>query len=109
MKTFLTAVVVSAALLTSVSAQDRRNNERQTRQSTSQSDAERTRSPQGENNNRAYYDSKHRDWHQWNDKEEQSYRRYANEHHQDNKDFAQTNEREQQQYWNWRHKHPDEH
>jgi hypothetical protein len=57
----------------------------------------------------AYYDSKHRDWHAWNHEEEQSYQRYAKEHHLENSDFAGLSERQQQQYWKWRHKHPDSH
>ena len=57
----------------------------------------------------AYYDSKHRDWHPWNHEEEESYQRYAKEHHSENSDFAGLSERQQQQYWKWRHKHPDSH
>lgn len=89
---FVKAVLVSAALLMSVSAQERRTTPEQ-------------QAPAA--NNRAYYDSKHRDWHQWNDKEEQSYQRYAEEHHLTNHDFSKASERDQQAYWNWRHKHPE--
>ncbi len=55
-----------------------------------------------------YYDSKHRDWHQWNNNENQSYQKYSEEHHKKG-DFSSANERDQQQYWNWRHKHSDSH
>src|SRR4051794_23696679 len=46
----------------------------------------------------AYYDSKHRDWHQWNDHESQSYQKYSEEHHKKG-DFSNANERDQEQYW----------
>ncbi len=65
--------------------------------------------PQQRESKYAYYDSKHRDWHQWNPQEEQAYQRYAKEHHLADTNFASSNEREQQQYWNWRHKNPDSH
>ena len=86
-----------AALLSSISisAQDRRDDDHDKRV--------QNRSYQ------PYYDSRHRDWHQWNDSEAQSYSRYAKEHHRDNDDFSKASEREQEQYWSWRHKHPDEH
>jgi hypothetical protein len=63
--------------------------------------------PQQRQSSYAYYDSKHRDWHPWNEQEQQSYQRYAKEHHSANSNFASDSEREQQEYWNWRHKHPD--
>ena len=97
MPKFLKTVLVSAAFLVSISAsaQDRRDDTHQ--------------QEQHGNHQQAYYDSKHRDWHQWNDQENQSYSRYAEHHHRNNRDFSQSSEREQQQYWSWRHKHPDSH
>jgi len=87
-------VLFSAAFLTSISvfAQDRRDDQ-----------------DRGEQHARSqpYYDSAHRDWHQWNDKENEAYQRYAKEHHNVNSDFSKDSERQQQQYWSWRHKHPD--
>ena len=53
-----------------------------------------------------YYDSTHRDWHQWNDGEEKSYRTYSEQHHKSG-DFSSSRERDQQKYWHWRHKHSD--
>ncbi len=92
----LTAVLFIATLFASisVSAQDRKDN---------------TDRPQQHGSNQPYYDSKHKDWHQWNDQENQAYQRYEQEHHMKDRDFASTSEAEQQQYWNWRHKHPDSH
>jgi hypothetical protein len=93
----LKAALCSAALLASilpVFAQDRKDDNDKKQQHRS---------------SYAYYDSKRRDWHPWNEQEEQSYQRYAKEHHMDNSNFGSISEREQQQYWNWRHKHPDSH
>jgi hypothetical protein len=56
-----------------------------------------------------YYDSKHRDWHQWNDNEDRSYREYANKGHKQNQDFSKASERDRQQYWHYKRKHPDLH
>ena len=105
MTTFLKVVLASAVLFTSVSAQEHRN---AAQQQPARAETQNDRGSRSENN-RAYYDSKHRDWHQWNDGEDQAYRHYTDEHHQNNRDFSQASEREQQQYWNWRHKHPDQH
>lgn len=57
-------------------------------------------------NSKTYYDSRHRDWHQWNDGENQSYQKYSEEHHRKG-DFSSERERDQERYWAWRHKHSD--
>jgi hypothetical protein len=105
------AVLWSTTFLVSISvlAQDRRNDaDRQQQHGQSRPGTETGRGYET-GNHRAYYDSKHRDWHQWSDQDNQSYRRYEEEHHRDNRDFSNSSEREQEQYWNWRHKHPDSH
>jgi hypothetical protein len=109
MTTFCKAVLVSTAVLGSIQAQEHKNGAQQ--QSSRGSTSSETQKNQNSSvqNNRAYYDSKHRDWHQWNGQEDQTYNRYAQEHHQDSRDFSKGSEREQQQYWNWRHKHHDDH
>jgi hypothetical protein len=101
----LKAVLFSAALLVSTLgfAQDRQEQRGSDRRDSNASRDHRS------GDNRAYYDSKRRDWHQWDDQENQSYRRYAEEHHWKDHDFSNNSEREQQQYWNWQHKHPDSH
>jgi hypothetical protein len=58
---------------------------------------------------KTYYDSSHKDRHEWNDNENSAWTRYRGEHHVKQSDFANTNKRQQQNYWNWRHQHPDEH
>ena len=54
-----------------------------------------------------YYDRNHRDYHEWNDREDRSYRVYLGEHHRDYREFHNNSRREQSNYWNWRHSHPD--
>jgi hypothetical protein len=54
-----------------------------------------------------YYDRNHRDYHEWNDREDRSYRVYLGERHRDYREFHRNNRREQSNYWNWRHSHPD--
>jgi hypothetical protein len=54
-----------------------------------------------------YYDRNHRDYHEWNDREDRSYRVYLGEHHRDYREFHRNSRREQSNYWNWRHSHPD--
>jgi hypothetical protein len=54
-----------------------------------------------------YYDRNHRDYHEWNDNEDRSYRVYLGERHRDYREFRLTTRRQQSDYWNWRHSHPD--
>ena len=54
-----------------------------------------------------YEDQAHHDSHEWNEREDQTYRRYLQERHKKYHDFAKAGRRQQQDYWNWRHNHPD--
>jgi hypothetical protein len=53
------------------------------------------------------YDRSHKDYHNWDDREEGSYRRYLDERHQTYRVYPKQHRKDQQQYWNWRHSHPD--
>jgi hypothetical protein len=53
------------------------------------------------------YDRDHHDYHNWDNREDQAYRRYLGERHEDYRDFSKLNRNEQNDYWNWRHSHPD--
>jgi hypothetical protein len=53
------------------------------------------------------YDHNHKDYHNWDDREESSYRRYLVEQHHSYREYAKQRRRTQDQYWNWRHRHPD--
>lgn len=60
-----------------------------------------------EGNHARYYDRNHRDYHEWNDNEDRSYRVYLGERHREYHEFHHENSRRQRAYWNWRHSHPD--
>ena len=53
------------------------------------------------------YDRDHRDYHNWNDNEDRSYRVYLGERHREYHPFVELRVRDQRAYWNWRHHHPD--
>ena len=53
------------------------------------------------------YDREHKDYHHWDDKEDQAWGRFLTEKHRDDHKFAKANRKEQNEYWNWRHSHPD--
>ena len=53
------------------------------------------------------YDRTHKDYHNWNDSEDRSYRVYLGQNHVDYRDYSKLNHTQQDQYWNWRHSHPD--
>jgi hypothetical protein len=53
------------------------------------------------------YDRDHKDYHNWDDREGQSYERFRVEHPKYNVTFSKTKRSEQKTYWNWRHEHPD--
>jgi hypothetical protein len=53
------------------------------------------------------YDSRHKDYHNWDDRENQSWGIYLTNHRRKSHEYAKASKREQQNYWNWRHSHPD--
>jgi cell division septal protein FtsQ len=53
------------------------------------------------------YDSNHRDYHNWDDREDRAYRGYLTGRHREYVEYNKQNHREQRNYWNWRHSHPD--
>jgi hypothetical protein len=95
---YLNVFILSAALMgpATLIAQDRdrQDRERQGQQDTNQQ-AKR------------YYDKNGKDWHDWNDNENNAYRRYQQDHHKAGNDFAKASSREQAAYFKWRHAHPN--
>ena len=63
--------------------------------------------PQEANVQVRVYDKDHKDYHNWDDKENKAWEQYQTENHQKSYAFSKANEKEQSQYWNWRHAHPD--
>ena len=55
------------------------------------------------------YDRSHKDYHNWNDNEDRTYRVYLGEQHQEYREYSTLNHGQQNKYWNWRHGHPDSH
>jgi hypothetical protein len=53
------------------------------------------------------YDRDHKDYHNWDDREDHSYRLYLTEHHRPYVEFSKQRSKDQRNYWNYRHSHPD--
>jgi hypothetical protein len=53
------------------------------------------------------YDRNHKDYHNWDDHENQSWGAYLSENHKKSHEFTKANRKEQSEYWNYRHSHPD--
>jgi hypothetical protein len=53
------------------------------------------------------YDSRHKDYHNWDDRENNAWGIYLTNNHKKNREFSKSSKREQSHYWNWRHSHPD--
>src|ERR1700716_1123008 len=57
---------------------------------------------------RRYYDRDHRDWHEWNEREDRAYRPYWQDQNREYREWNKANRREQKEYWRWRHHHGDD-
>ena len=55
------------------------------------------------------YDRDHKDYHNWDDREDKAYRGYLVDNHQEYRPYAKMKRQDQSHYWTWRHSHPDEH
>ena len=88
MNRYLMALFISAALAGSVSV--------------------RADEHQSDNQTKRYYDKGGRDYHQWNQHEDQVYHQYVTDNHKRDRDFAKTNSSEKKDYFKWRHDHPDQ-
>jgi hypothetical protein len=53
------------------------------------------------------YDSKRKEYHNWDDNENHAWGAYLTTNHQKPHEFKKANKKEQTNYWNWRHDHPD--
>ena len=56
---------------------------------------------------RRYYDRDHRDYHEWNEREERAWHRYWDERHRREIAWERAKERQRRAYWRWRHEHPE--
>jgi len=53
------------------------------------------------------YDRSHKDYHNWDAREEHSYQAFRVEHPKYNVTYGKAKRSQQSEYWNWRHAHPD--
>lgn len=53
------------------------------------------------------YDGDHKDYHDWDDREDRAYRRFLEERHETYREYDKQKEKMQSDYWKWRHEHPD--
>jgi hypothetical protein len=49
------------------------------------------------------YDKSHKDYHVWDDQEDQTYRKYLNDNNQKYRPIAKLSSKQQTNYWNSRH------
>lgn len=56
---------------------------------------------------RRYYDTRHKDYHQWNGNEDRAYHMYWEQNHHAYIDWDHASARQRQGYWDWRHNHSD--
>ena len=88
----LSAAIVTATVGISSVAYAAPQTRQQTRQQQQQTD-------------RRIYDRTHRDYHVWNDSEEQAYRQWLMERRLKNQEWRRMNRNRQAEYWRWRHDH----
>jgi hypothetical protein len=53
------------------------------------------------------YDTRHKDYHNWDDRENHAWGLYLSSNHKKDHEFSKSSKKEQSQYWDWRHSHPD--
>ena len=65
------------------------------------------RHEQEERRERRVYDPYHKDYHNWDDRENGAYRRWHEDRHDAYVDYDRLKKRDQRAYWNWRHEHQE--
>lgn len=53
------------------------------------------------------YDRNHKDYHNWDDRENTAWNSYVSENHKKQHEYKRASKKEQDNYWAWRHSHPD--
>jgi hypothetical protein len=53
------------------------------------------------------YDKAHKDYHNWDDNEDRTWKLYLNNNHRKVHEFSRAKAKERAEYWKWRHEHPD--
>ena len=60
-----------------------------------------------EERERRVYDAEARDYHNWDAREDEAYRRWLQEKHEAYVEYQRLDEKRQREYWKWRHKHEE--
>jgi hypothetical protein len=60
-----------------------------------------------EEHERRVYDAEHRDYHNWDAREDGMYRHWLEEKHRAYVDYDRLDAKMQHEYWEWRHKHEE--
>jgi hypothetical protein len=63
--------------------------------------------PQEANVQVRVYDRDHKDYHNWDDRENHAWGVFLGNNHRDSHEYSKSNKKEQSQYWKWRHENPD--
>jgi hypothetical protein len=71
-----------------------------------QDDREHERHEERERERRVY-DPYHKDYHNWDQREDGAYRRWLDTRHEAYVDYERLKRRQQREYWNWRHSHEE--
>lgn len=53
------------------------------------------------------YDPYHKDYHNWDQREDEVYRHWLDERHEGYVDYQRLKHKEQKAYWQWRHEHEE--
>ncbi len=69
-------------------------------------DEHRGQEKREERHDRRYYDREHNDYHNWDEREVNAYRRWQQET-RERREFGKLDHKRQAEYWRWRHEHPD--
>ena len=60
-----------------------------------------------EERERRIYDSDHKDYHNWDRREDDVYRHWLDERHDAYVDYERLDHKRQREYWKWRHEHAE--
>ncbi|MGA8142325.1 MAG: hypothetical protein WB987_00360 [Candidatus Acidiferrales bacterium] len=65
------------------------------------------RTPQEAHAEVRVYDPGHKDYHNWDEREDRACRHYLEERHEEYRAYKKLKRKQQREYWEWRHSHPD--
>ena len=94
---YFACLLLSAALVAPIGAFAR---------SAPQDDKDHERHEQEEKEHRVY-DSDHRDYHTWDQREDEAYRQWLETKHGTYVEYEKLNHKMQREYWKWRHEHEE--